>query len=151
VDARRLLRAPAFRNLAAPASRLLDRGPFRRHRLFALFGNLGLAILSVFLLLLVPAQLRVERESAALRLAWTNVPPLSQLSDERGRDLYARALRMSRTPSPQSPLIANLMREVHEAARTEPLSRFAGRTLLLACAAGFAVLPADLLLLASRK
>jgi hypothetical protein len=113
-------------------------------------GNWIVAAMSAFLLMLVPVQLRIAKAGAALRAAWGTVPPLSELSDAAARDLYARVSGVSSVQSPQPPLLASLMRQVHEHAASEPVGPAATVALVGAYAGGFVLILVNLVIFAVR-
>jgi hypothetical protein len=121
----------------------------------ALLGALGhmriLVAIAAFFLVGIPIQLRLAKESSAMRAAAGPVPALANLSDEALRDLCARAVRSSRVRPPRPPTIVNFMRQIHDRARIEPMNAVTAVGLVAAYAGGFFLVAVDLVLLGRAR
>jgi Zn-dependent protease len=116
--------------------------------LLAWYANLRILLgIAVLLLLGIPVQLRLARESAAMRAEHGAIPKLADLSDEALRELFARALRSSRVRPPRPKTIAQFMQQIHDRARIEPMKPGIAVALVAAYFGGFVLLFLDVLLL----
>jgi hypothetical protein len=107
--------------------------------------------IGAFLLGTVPMRYRKAIAAGELRAAWPSLKPLALVSDHVAHDLYVGARHVFSNPAARPRAIANVMRQLHEQANVQSLTRAKGAGLLLAYLLGFGLIAADFGVLSYRS